>query len=81
MTEGKSCGVCVVAKVLAGIGALNWGLVGLAQIDLVAQVLGPTSGAARVVYIIIGIAGLLTLLSFAKVCPCARGGCCGGKGS
>jgi uncharacterized membrane protein YuzA (DUF378 family) len=77
MSQGKSCAVCTGAKLLAGLGALNWGLVGLLQLDLVAQLLGPTSGAARAVYAVIGVAGLLTLLSFAKVCPCSRGECCG----
>ena len=78
MTEGKACVVCKVAKLLAGIGALNWGLVALFQLDLVARVFGdPMAGAARAAYIVIGVCGLLTLLSFAKVCPCSRGACCG----
>lgn len=73
---GGCCAVCKIAKLLAGIGALNWGLVALFQLDLVARLLGEMSGASKVVYILIGVAGLLTLLSFAKVCPCCKQGSC-----
>lgn len=75
MTEGKSCGVCKLVGLLVALGALNWGLVGIFQVDLVAQVLGPMSGAARVVYGLIGVAGLLKLVSFVKCCPCQKGSC------
>lgn len=75
MTGGKCCGVCKVVGLLVGIGALNWGLVGLFQVDLVAKVLGDMTGAARAVYTIIGIAGLLKLVSLVKCCPCQKGSC------
>jgi len=74
MTGGKCCGVCQVVGILVVLGALNWGLVGLLQTDLVANLLGPMSGASRAVYTIIGVAGVLKLLSFFKVCPCQRNG-------
>ena len=75
MTEGKRCGVCKLVGLLVGLGALNWGLVGLFQVDLVAKLLGPMTGAARVVYVLIGVAGLLKLLSCIKCCPCQKGSC------
>ena len=75
MTGGKSCAVCQVIGILVAIGALNWGLVGLLQVDLVAKLLGDMTGAARAVYTIIGIAGVLKVLSFFKCCPCQREGC------
>ena len=75
MTGGKSCGICKIVGLLVGIGALNWGLVGLFQVDLVAKLLGDMTGAARVVYGLIGLAGVLKLLSLVKCCPCQRGGC------
>ncbi len=76
MSGGKaSCGVCKVVKLLAGIGALNWGLVGIWQVDLVAKFLGPMTTASRVVYALVGVAGLLTLVSLAKCCPCDKGSC------
>ena len=75
MTGGKSCAVCQVIGFLVAIGALNWGLVGLLQVDLVAKLLGDMTGAARAVYTVIGIAGVLKVLSFFKCCPCQREGC------
>lgn len=46
------------ALALVVIGALNWGLVGLFQFDLVATLLGPASLLSRVVYSLVGLAGI-----------------------
>jgi uncharacterized membrane protein YuzA (DUF378 family) len=75
MTGGKSCAVCQVVGALVAVGALNWGLVGIFQVDLVANLLGEMSGASRAVYGIIGVAGVLKVLSLLKCCPCQRAGC------
>jgi hypothetical protein len=40
------------------IGALNWGIVGLFDTNLVEEILG-TGTATDVVYVVIGLAGLL----------------------
>lgn len=49
-----------VALVLTIIGAINWGLVGLFQFDLVAAIFGGMdSGASRMIYTLVGLAGLL----------------------
>ncbi len=72
MTGEKGCIGCKVVGVLVGIGALNWGLVALFNLDLVAKVLGTMTGPAKAVYVLIGIAGLLKLISLAKCCPCCR---------
>ena len=46
--------------ILAIIGAVNWGLVGFARFDLVAWIFGgQTAGVSRVIYAIVGIAGLV----------------------
>ncbi len=45
----------VTCAVLVVIGALNWGLVGAANFDLVATLFGPMS---RVVYLLVGVAGV-----------------------
>ncbi len=72
MTGGKDCcGVCKIVGLVVAVGALNWGLVGLFQVDLVAKLLGMGT-AARAVYILIGVAGVLKLLSFFKACPCQK---------
>jgi uncharacterized membrane protein YuzA (DUF378 family) len=55
--------VWLVAFVLVVVGAGNWGLVGLAQFDLVAALFGGSASViSRVVYSLIGIAGLLLVI-------------------
>ena len=54
-----------IALIIAIIGTLNWGLVGLFSFDLVAWIAGG-SGAiiARIIYVIVAVAGIwcITLL-------------------
>ncbi len=48
-----------IALVLAIIGALNWGLVGLFRFDLVAYLFGgQTAGVSRIIYTLVGLAGI-----------------------
>ena len=47
-----------VASGLVIVGALNWGLVGLFKFDVVAALFGDASLFARVVYSLVGLAGL-----------------------
>jgi uncharacterized membrane protein YuzA (DUF378 family) len=46
------------ALALVIIGAVNWGLVGLFQFDLVAALFGPASVLSRLVYSLVGLAGI-----------------------
>lgn len=46
-----------IAWVLVTVGALNWGLVGATNLNLVEAVVG-TGGLAQVVYILVGVSGL-----------------------
>ncbi|MGD9633062.1 MAG: DUF378 domain-containing protein [Pirellulales bacterium] len=51
-----------LALILVVIGALNWGLVGVAQFDLVAALFGGASAPlARIVYALVGVAGIALL--------------------
>jgi uncharacterized membrane protein YuzA (DUF378 family) len=51
-----------IALVLTIIGAINWGLIGFFQFDLVAAIFGGQNAAiARIIYGLVGIAGLLNL--------------------
>lgn len=52
----------LVTLLLIIIGGLNWGLVGAAGIDLVAELLGAGSPGARVVYILIGLSAVWQLV-------------------
>ncbi len=48
-----------IALLLSIIGSLNWGLVGLFRFDLVAWLFGgQTAIISRVVYALVGLAGL-----------------------
>lgn len=54
-----------IALILAIIGSINWGLVGIAKFDLVAWIFGgQTAVVSRIVYALVGLAGLwcITLL-------------------
>lgn len=51
-----------IALVLTIIGALNWGIVGLFEIDLVATLFdGSDSLISRIIYILIAIAGIINI--------------------
>jgi uncharacterized membrane protein YuzA (DUF378 family) len=48
------------ALVLVVVGAVNWGLVGVAQFDLVAALFGGSGAAlSRLVYTLVGAAGVV----------------------
>jgi uncharacterized protein len=76
---GGCCVACKVVGLLVVIGAINWGLVGIFQFDLVARIFGAMTTSARIVYGLIGIAGVAKLVSCIKACPCnkqEKEGCC-----
>ena len=58
----------VVATVLLVVGAVNWGLVGLARFDLVAALFGmqfgETSALTSVIYGLVGLAGVYRAIAF-----------------
>jgi uncharacterized membrane protein YuzA (DUF378 family) len=58
----------VLTTVLVVVGALNWGLVGLARFDLVAALFGmrfgETSALTSIVYVLVGLAGLYQAAAF-----------------
>lgn len=48
-----------LSLVLIVIGAINWGLIGIFQFDLVASIFGGMSGVvSRIIYTLVGIAGI-----------------------
>ena len=51
-----------MALILTIIGALNWGLVGLFDFDLVASIFGGADATiSTVIYVLIGLAGIINL--------------------
>jgi uncharacterized membrane protein YuzA (DUF378 family) len=59
----------LVSFILVVVGGLNWGLVGLFRWDLVATLLGgPDSILTRLVYVLVGVAAVLMVISHKKDC-------------
>ena len=52
------------ALVLTIVGALNWGLIGLFNFDLVASIFGSMTVVTRTIYTLVGIAGLINVMLF-----------------
>ena len=71
-----------LSLILVVVGALNWGLWGFFQFDFVSWLTGSqTGGLARLIYSVIGLAGLWSVRSLLKCKHLCCGSCgCGGKG-
>ncbi len=50
--------ICLVITI---IGAVNWGLIGLFDFNLVSTIFGADSALSRIVYTIVGITGLINI--------------------
>ncbi len=58
--EPKQRNVCaIIALVFVLLGSLNWLLVGLFQLDLVALIFGSMSVVSRILYAVIGTIGTI----------------------
>jgi hypothetical protein len=58
-----------VAWTLALIGALNWGVIGLFEFNIVERLFGAGTLIEQIVYIVIGLAGLTCLVGCCcKIC-------------
>lgn len=56
-----------IALTLIIIGAINWLLIGLFSFDLVATIFGSMSVVSRIVYVLVGIAGLISIGLYPKI--------------
>ncbi|SMC24405.1 hypothetical protein SAMN02745134_02152 [Clostridium acidisoli DSM 12555] len=56
----------IISLVLVVIGAINWGLIGFFQFDLVASIFGNMSTFTRIIYALVGIAGLYAISFFGR---------------
>ncbi|MBS4536567.1 DUF378 domain-containing protein [Clostridium sp. D2Q-14] len=52
----------LLSVILILIGAINWGLIGLLNLNLVEFIFKKDSIISKVIYILIGIAGVYTIL-------------------
>jgi uncharacterized protein len=64
------------ALILVIVGALNWGLVAIGELDLVAKLFGmdfgETSGITRVVYGLVGLSGIWIAARFVAILGYSR---------
>ena len=56
-----------ISMVLMIIGGLNWGLVGLINLDVVAALFGTQSPFSRILDVLIGLAALYSIYTAAKM--------------
>lgn len=56
-----------IALCLVIIGAINWGLIGFLGFDLVRVIFGDMTWISRVIYALVGIAGLYALSYFGRL--------------
>jgi uncharacterized membrane protein YuzA (DUF378 family) len=56
-----------IAMALLIIGGLNWAMVGLLDVDVVASLFGAGSPASRLVYVLVGISALYSIWTAMKM--------------
>ncbi|MCH9628025.1 MAG: hypothetical protein S4CHLAM2_16750 [Chlamydiales bacterium] len=60
-----------IALLLVIIGALNWGMWGFFQIDVVASIFGgPSTAISRIIYALVGLSGLWCFYLFKFLASC-----------
>lgn len=57
----------IVALVLVIVGGVNWGLVGVAEFDLVATLFGPMSVLSKIVYSLVGLSAVYLAIVSVKL--------------
>lgn len=67
-------GAHIVSFILLIVGGLNWGLVGIANYNLVDSIFGSGSGIAKLIYILVGLAAVFDIVTHKKACKmCDKG--------
>lgn len=56
-----------LAFVLVIVGALNWGLVGLLDFNLVTEMLGVDSALSNVIFVLVGVSGVYLIIRAAQL--------------
>ena len=56
-----------IALIITIIGAVNWGLIGFLEFDLVAWLFGNLTWISRIVYALVGICGLYCLTFYGRI--------------
>ena len=50
-----------IALILVIVGAINWGLIGIFNFNLVDAIFGTMSALSRIIYTLVGISGLWSI--------------------
>jgi uncharacterized membrane protein YuzA (DUF378 family) len=61
-----------IAMALLIVGGLNWGMVGLFSVDMVATLFGPDTALTRITYLLVGLAALYSIYTTAKMASSKR---------
>lgn len=69
-TEGTMKIIDYIAHLLIVIGAINWGLVGFFKFDLVQFIFGDMTLLSRIIFALVGIAGLYAISFFGRIRSC-----------
>jgi len=56
-----------IALILVVIGAINWGLIGFFNFDLVKAIFGNMTIVSRIIYALVGVSGLYALSFFGRL--------------
>jgi uncharacterized membrane protein YuzA (DUF378 family) len=56
-----------IALILVVVGAVNWGLIGFFNFDLVKAIFGNMTLVSRIVYALVGVSGLYALSFFGRL--------------
>jgi uncharacterized membrane protein YuzA (DUF378 family) len=74
LREGHSAmsAVDYIAMVLLIVGGLNWGMVGLFGVDVVASLFGTESPVSRVIYTLVGLAAVYSIWLSSKMATSKR---------
>jgi len=56
-----------LAHLLIVVGAINWGLVGFFKFDLVQFIFGDMTILSRIIFALVGIAGLYAISFFGRI--------------
>lgn len=57
----------ILAWILVVIGAINWGLIGFFNFNLVDAIFGVGSIVSRIIYALVGLAGLWSIMLFSRI--------------
>ena len=57
-----------IALIVVFIGAVNWGLIGFFNFNLVALIFGSMSWISRIIYALVGLSGLYLLSFYGIIC-------------